>query len=150
MFSVDGYAYITTFWQLLRTFSAARSLKSAAVHRRMRDHATGAQNDRKPSRRLSADGIKRSIIESFNNRTITRASTGDVSDSRLPWWAAVAHAIVSLGLIEVVLFTQCGTDRYPFGDWDHPCRPCVCDSDGVLESCNVPAELKTSNLNLIN
>jgi hypothetical protein len=69
-----------------------------------------------------------------------------VAESRLPFKAAAMYALGALGFISLVFITQCGRDRYPFGNWDDPCRPCVCDQDHSLVACAIPAEVKVSGL----
>ena len=146
---VTSYAYVACFWPLLHIFSVARSLESTAMRRRVREEAAeaaevaaGRRNSRRPS-------ITKALRR-FSQHLSAKTGIDDAAESRLPLWAAVTYVVLSLGIVAVVLFTQCGTDRYPFGDWDHPCRPCKCDGNGVLVSCDVPAGLKVNSLILDN
>ena len=143
MTPVSAYEYLSSFWPLLHIYTVAQALEAAAIRRHAEASAAAKRRgSRKASRRMSLDGITETAHFIFE-------ADAKVAGSRLPFWAAVAYALSMLGFIGMVLLTQCGTDRYPFGDWNHPCRPCVCDSVGLLVSCAVPAELKIYYLSFI-
>ena len=61
---------------------------------------------------------------------------------RLSLREAAAYSALALCAIAATLLSG-DRDRYPFGGaWDGPCRPCECDGNGTLVSCDLPAELK--------
>ena len=118
----------------------AQALEAAALRRHAEANAlVKRRGSRKATRRLSLDALQ-------DAAQLILKEDAKVAKSRLPLWAAVAYAFCTLGFIGMVFFTRCGTDRYPFGNWNDPCRPCTCDSAGLLVLCAVPAELKTGSL----
>ena len=72
-----------------------------------------------------------------------------MADARLSAPAAVGLAVANIGCVLLILFAWCG-DRYPLGDWNHACRPCVCDDNGALLHCDVPGVIDVWVLHLKN
>ena len=137
---VSTYAYMSCFWPLLHIYTVAQALEAAALRRHEEINALAKRRGpRKPTRRLTLDALKETA-------QLVLKEDARVANSRLPSWAAILYVLGTLGFIGMVFITQCGRDRYPFGNWNGPCRPCVCDSAGLLLSCAVPAEVKAVGL----
>ena len=81
-------------------------------------------------------------------RRRARRSTALAYDSRIPLRVAVAFLILTLGIVSAAVFLLQDIESYPFGDWDHHCRPCKCDADGMLLSCDIPAKMRVTSLYL--
>jgi hypothetical protein len=120
------YEYLSCFWPLLHCVKVARSIEAAEVHRLAEDEA----------RKVAA--------------TTTAGSGGGGGDlrRRLSRREAMACSALALLTIAATLFWG-GRRHYPFsGVWDGACQPCLCDGDGTLVSCVLPAKLKVSYLYL--
>ena len=118
----------------------AQALGAAALRRHAEANAlVKRRGSRKATRRLGLDAL-------YDAAQLIFKEDAKVAKSRLPLGAAVAYAFCTLGFFGMIFVTRCATDRYSFGNWNDPCRPCICDSAGLLVSCAIPAELKTGHL----
>jgi len=91
--------------------------------------------------------VARSLEAAAAQRACQVEASADTTP--LPRRAAVCFWLIALTGIATEMFTL-GQDRYPFGDWNHHCRPCVCDEAGALISCAVPAEFQITDIFLAN
>jgi hypothetical protein len=95
--------------------------------------------------------VARSIETAAAQNVIAAKKGVDHTKQAVPRrWAAALYVTLALsGIAAAFAFANERGASYPFGgDWDHPCRPCVCDDDGVLTSCAIPAKLMMASLSL--